>query len=223
MTDFKMVEITISIDEFVKFKEKTLEFEVIYQGSKQKQEAQVSLYVQDKYDVKITQFIADPQYEIVKYIPIDIIAEIKNMGFEKIDIDIEIELWDSEGNSIIDPSKFKGSATIEPERVHRISKNISSLKSQGSNHEMQYFSNLRKFFLFKEVFFKIDTQRYRYEISDQFFLENDGFIAKNYLFEKIKKMYFCYNYSGIITREFCLGATKIDQESSSGFDYTLYS
>ena len=55
--------------------------------------------------------------------------------------------------------------------------NITALKSQGSKREMQFFLNLRKFFLFKEVFFKIDTQQYRYEISDQFFLEKNGLIS----------------------------------------------
>ena len=53
-------------------------------------------------------------------------------------------------------------------------KHINALKSLKDNKIFQFFHNMRKYFLIKEVYFKIDTQNFRYEILEQFYLDKEG-------------------------------------------------
>ena len=92
---------------------------------------------------------------------------------------------------------------------------------------MQFWMDLRKFFLLKDVFFRIDIQNHRYEISDQKFLQNNS-ISKNSFYKSIRKVFNSAAYSNIILGQYCSGLIEEEdfnqsKENSSGSDFSLYS
>ena len=103
---------------------------------------------------------------------------------------------------------------------------VDALNALEDNKKLQYFMDLRKFFLIRDVFFRIDTQKFRYEISDQIFLKKDGTISKNSFFKSIRKVFTCAAYSNMILTEYCMGKIKPgDYSKSKDFtsDFSLYS
>ncbi len=105
---------------------------------------------------------------------------------------------------------------------------INALKNQGTDKIHQIFNDLKKVFLMKDLFFRIDQNKFVYIISDQFFLSSDGILSKNDLFDKIKKIFNTFVYSTIIVQEYCAGKVKPEdldknKEYSAGSDFTLYS
>ena len=105
---------------------------------------------------------------------------------------------------------------------------INALNSLNTNKKMQFFMDLRKFFLLKDVYFRISIDKYRYEISDQVFLKKDGSISKNVFFNSIRKVFNSAAYSNIILEEYCSEKIKIEdftkaKEFTSGTDFSLYS
>lgn len=99
---------------------------------------------------------------------------------------------------------------------------IDALNSLEESKKFQFFMDLRKFFLIKDVFFRIDTQKYRYEISDQIFLKADGTISKNKFYKSIRKVFTCAAYSNMILTEFCFGKVKPDEDKDFASDFSLY-
>ncbi|TFF97505.1 MAG: DUF2299 domain-containing protein [Promethearchaeota archaeon] len=105
---------------------------------------------------------------------------------------------------------------------------INALNSLTKNKKMQFFIELRKSFLLKDVYFRINIQNYRYEISDQIFLKQDGTISKNSFFKSIRKVFNSAAYSNIILEEYCSEKIKPEdftktKEFTSGTDFSLYS
>ena len=105
---------------------------------------------------------------------------------------------------------------------------INALNSLNNNKKMQFFIELRKFFLLKDVYFRISIDKYRYEISDQVFLKKDGSISKNMFFNSIRKVFNSAAYSNIILEEYCSEKIKPEdftkaKEFTSGTDFSLYS
>lgn len=105
---------------------------------------------------------------------------------------------------------------------------INALNSLSKNKKMQFFIELRKSFLLKDVYFRINIQNYRYEISDQIFLKQDGTISKNSFFTSIRKVFNSAAYSNIILEEYCSEKIKPEdftktKEFTSGTDFSLYS
>jgi len=108
---------------------------------------------------------------------------------------------------------------------------INALNLLKDNKKLHYFMDLRKFFLLKDVFFRIDVNKFRYEISDQKFLKKNGIVSKNSFFKTIRKVFNCAAYSNIILAQYCSG--KIQEEDFdksfdkskdfSGSDFSLYS
>jgi len=104
---------------------------------------------------------------------------------------------------------------------------INALNSLEKNQKLKYFIELRKLFLLKDVFFRIDIQNYRYEISDQIFLKK-GIITKNSFFKSIRRVFTCAAYSNMILADYCSGKIKPEdfdksKEFTSGSDFSLYS
>lgn len=104
---------------------------------------------------------------------------------------------------------------------------IKALNSLEEEHKMRYFITLRKLFLLKDIFFRIDIQNYRYEISDQIFLK-EGIISKNTFFKSIRKVFTCAAYSNMILADYCSGKIKPEdfdksKEFTSGSEFSLYS
>ncbi len=103
---------------------------------------------------------------------------------------------------------------------------VDALNALEDNKKLQFFMDLRKFFLIRDVFFRIDTQKFRYEISDQIFLKKDGTISKNSFFKSIRKVFTCAAYSNMILTEYCMGKIKPgDYSKSKDFtsDFSIYS
>lgn len=103
---------------------------------------------------------------------------------------------------------------------------VEDLNSLKDNRKFFFFMDIRKFFLIKDVFFRIDIQKFRYEISDQMFLKKDGTISKNSFFKSIRKVFTCSAYSNMILNEYCSGKLKPeDIAKSKDFtsDFSLYS
>jgi len=105
---------------------------------------------------------------------------------------------------------------------------IKALNSLENEKKMNYFMDLRKSFLLKDVLYRIDIKNYRYEITDQIFLNRDGFISKNSFFKSVRKVFNCAAYSNILLGEYCAGKIKPEdfiksKEFTSGSDFSLYS
>jgi hypothetical protein len=104
---------------------------------------------------------------------------------------------------------------------------ITALNSLKNDKKLYYFMDLRKFFLLKDVFFRIDVNHYRYEISDQKFLKEDGTLSKNSIFKSIRKVFNCAAYSNLLLAQYCSGKIKEeDFDKSKDFaesDFSLYS
>ena len=109
----------------------------------------------------------------------------------------------------------------------QISQNhIDTLNSE--NRKAQFFWDLRNFFLIKDLFYRIDIQNNRYEISDQIFLKSDGTVSKNSFYKSIRRVFDSAAYSNIILGEYCSGK-KIpedfikEKDFGGGSDFSLYS
>ena len=103
---------------------------------------------------------------------------------------------------------------------------VEALNALENKGKFFFFMDIRKFFLIKDVFFRIDTQNFRYEISDQMFLKKDGTISKNSFFKSVRKVFTCSAYSNMILNEYCTGKIKPeDMAKSKDFtsDFSLYS
>jgi hypothetical protein len=103
---------------------------------------------------------------------------------------------------------------------------VDALNSMDGNKKMQFFMELRKLFLAKDVFYRIDTQNNRFEISDQIFLKKDGTISKNSFFKSIRKVFTCSAFSNILLNEYCYGKLKPEDASKSDeltSNFSLYS
>ncbi len=105
---------------------------------------------------------------------------------------------------------------------------VDTLNSLKENRKMQFFWDLRKFFLIKDLFYRIDINNHRYEISDQIFLKNDGTVSKNSFFKSIRRVFDSAAYSNILLGEYCSGKIKPDDFTKAkdfvgGSDFSLYS
>ena len=97
---------------------------------------------------------------------------------------------------------------------------VNALNSLGEKKTI-FFLNLRKIFLSKDVFFRIDVQNNRYEISDQIFLKKNNFISKISVFKGIRRVFNVAMYANTILQEYCMG--KVSQDDlDSGSNFSLY-
>ena len=100
---------------------------------------------------------------------------------------------------------------------------VNAFSSLKDNKKNQFFTILSKYFIIKEIPFRIDAQNYRYEISDQVFLKKNGIITKNSIFKRIRKLFSCFLFSKIILKEYCSGNELSSKELVSDYDFSLYS
>lgn len=100
---------------------------------------------------------------------------------------------------------------------------IKALNSLKNNKKLQFFKELRKFLVLKNIFHRIDGQNYRYEIFDQIFLKKDGSVSKNTFFKSIRYLFNCTQYSTLILDDFCSGHMKnVDSSKIVGDGYSFY-
>jgi hypothetical protein len=103
---------------------------------------------------------------------------------------------------------------------------VEALKALKDNRKLYFFVDIRKFFLAKDVFFRIDTENFRYEISDQIFLKRDGTISKNSFFKSIRRVFTCAAYTNMLLNEYCSGKVKpedITKSKDFTSEFSLYS
>jgi hypothetical protein len=130
-------------------------------------------------------------------------------------------------NMVVIQPKNKNLLTISL-RVQISEPHKKALDSLEIEKKMNYFMDLRKSFLLKDVFYRIDMKNYRYEIMDQIFLNNDMFISKNSFFKSVRKVFNVAVYSNIVLGEYCAGKIKPEdfiksKEFTSDSDFSLYS
>jgi len=97
-----------------------------------------------------------------------------------------------------------------------------ALNSLKNAKKYEFFNNMRKYFINKEVYFRIDKKNFMYEIIGQIFVDNDNFIPINDFFKSIQKVYYCYLFSNLLLDDYCSGKEP-SLEQSSKYDYSLYS
>ena len=105
---------------------------------------------------------------------------------------------------------------------------INFLNNLENGEKMTFFMDLRKIFLLKDMFYRLDVKNYRYEISDQVFFDNESDISKKSFFKSIRKVFNCATYSNIILEEYCIGEVRPEDSISSkdfnsGSGFSLYS
>jgi len=92
---------------------------------------------------------------------------------------------------------------------------IKALDSLEENKKLNFFLDLRKTFLLKDVFFRIDIKNFRYEIIDQYFFDSAEILSKNSFFKTVRKVFSCAAYSNIILSEYCAGKIKPEDFSKT--------
>ena len=80
-----------------------------------------------------------------------------------------------------------------------------NLKSLKGNKQHQFFNDLRKYLLIREVLYKINLQNLIIEIHEQIFPDKEGYISKNLFFKQIQKVFYCYLSSYLILEEYLKG------------------
>lgn len=110
--------------------------------------------------------------------------------------------------------------TIRTQISEKYTKPLSSLKG---NRTFQFFNDIRKYFLIKQVYFRIDPQNFKFEIHEQMYPDRDEFIPKDTLFKGIQKVFYCYVFSHILLEEYCSGKDISSSKFGPEFDLSLYS
>ncbi|MFX0022412.1 MAG: DUF2299 family protein [Candidatus Hermodarchaeota archaeon] len=105
---------------------------------------------------------------------------------------------------------------------------VKALDSLENNKKLNFFMDLRKSFLLKDVFFRIDIKNNRFEIIDQYFLDKNELFSKNSFFKTVRKVFNCAAYSNIILSEYCAGKIKPEdflksKDFDSDSNFSLYS
>ncbi|MHA1490897.1 MAG: DUF2299 family protein [Promethearchaeota archaeon] len=149
----------------------------------------------------------------------------KNLDSSKIEFGFQFSFPPGSGGQIMAVLKPKNKKLI----IISIGTQIARPHVEAlSDKKLNFFMDLRKSFLLKDVFFRIDVKNNRYEISDQIFLNNNKLISKNSFFKSIRKVFNSAVYSNIILGEYCSGKIKPEdftknKELDSGSDFSLYS
>ncbi len=109
----------------------------------------------------------------------------------------------------------------------QISKHHSKLFLNDLNRKNQFFMDIKKIILIKNLFFRIDTRKDCYEISDQIFLDSIKQISKNEFYKRVRKLYNVHVYCNLILIEYCVDHSNIKdikklQEFDSNLGSNLY-
>jgi hypothetical protein len=104
-------------------------------------------------------------------------------------------------------------------RVQLADNHKNRLQSLENNKEREFFNSIRRYFISKEVYFKIDMRNYGYEVFEQIFPNNQGYISKNTFFKACQKVFYCFLFTNSLLVDYSSG-TEIP---SSNFDFSLYS
>ncbi|MFX1497778.1 MAG: DUF2299 family protein [Promethearchaeota archaeon] len=101
---------------------------------------------------------------------------------------------------------------------------VQALDAIEPNKKTQFYIELRKFLLQNNLLFRLELTLNRYQITDQIYLEESGFISKDRFFKTVRKIYNSTLYCHFLMEEYCID--KIDKkylEPSDLADPALYS
>ena len=108
-------------------------------------------------------------------------------------------------------------------RIQFSEKHANALSSLKDNKKFQFFNDIRKYFLIKEVYFKIDIQNFMFEIYELVYPDIDGTVSKDTLFKRIQKIFYCFVFSNLLLEEYCSGKEISSKKLGPEFDLSLYS
>ena len=108
-------------------------------------------------------------------------------------------------------------------RIQLSKKHADALNSLKGNKKFEFFNNIRNYFITKEVYFKIDTNKLIIEIIEQIFPDRDGFIPKNIFFKAVQKIFYCFLFTNLLVDDYCSGKEISSKKLGSGYDFSLYS
>jgi len=104
-------------------------------------------------------------------------------------------------------------------RVQLSENHKNKLKSVKNNNLSQFYNSIRRYFISKEVYYKIDMRNFSYEVFEQIFPDDQNYISKNTFFKAIQKVFYCFLFTNLLLTEYSSGKDV----SSSDFDFSLYS
>lgn len=87
---------------------------------------------------------------------------------------------------------------------------IKALNSLDTKKKNQFYFDIRKFLLLQNFLFNFDLQHYRYQLSDQIYVNQGEPISKNNFFKCVRKIYNSGQYCHMILAETC--AEKVDSK-----------
>ena len=104
---------------------------------------------------------------------------------------------------------------------------VNALNSLEQTKKNQFFMDIRKHFLMKDVLYRIDIKNYRYEITEQIFTSKTKIISKDSFYKRVRRVFNAMVYSNMILAEYCEGKITPEElekaRDFSGSDYSLYS
>ncbi|MBY9007880.1 MAG: DUF2299 family protein [Candidatus Lokiarchaeota archaeon] len=92
----------------------------------------------------------------------------------------------------------------------QISEYHTDILMNSSDKKNQFFIDIKKIILLKNLFFRLDIDNDCYEISDQIFIDPDKPLSKNGFYKTIRKLYNVQVYCNLLLMEYC--AEKLDPE-----------
>lgn len=104
---------------------------------------------------------------------------------------------------------------------------VEALNALEESQRIQFFIELRKLLLAKNLMFRIEGQQFRYEISEQYFVDKRKVISKNKFYRLVRKVFSVAAYCQIVLNDYCSGKMSPDELSKagglSGTGFSLYS
>lgn len=85
---------------------------------------------------------------------------------------------------------------------------IKLVKSIKNKQGYQVFNDIQKFLLSKEMLFKIEPEKFRFEIFEEIFIEADDYIPIDLIFKGFQRVFYGNLYSNILIDEYC-GVAKL--------------
>jgi len=115
--------------------------------------------------------------------------------------------------SVVKPKKKNFIEISSGTRIDKI--HVNALNSLKDKKKEQFFADLRKLFLHRDVFFHIDLKDHRYVVIDTIYLAKNGGIPKDFFYRIIRKLFTSVILSVILLNEYISGKVKPED-----FSYT---
>jgi len=88
---------------------------------------------------------------------------------------------------------------------------VKALFSLGVDKRVQFFEDIKKIFLLKDVFYNIDTKNNKFAVIDVIYARQDGTISNTFFFKSVQKMFNCTTHAVLVLREYCAGKMQPEE------------